>query len=182
MHRTPHHTMREHISHKVQELLSNLTSPSELHSKIYRHKIHKILLESDPQHGRVFSGKSMKDFETYRMGPGLPAQRYIDAYHCHKPQKWSDLQDMRIGDEDLQLSLELLDNPYAKRWLVYPDQSLAADITQLWKDFFALECVQDVYVGVRKSNPLLTDLRHQIEKQRQLKHTHKEHAFNKAAL
>lgn len=106
LHRTTHHHMRERISQRVQELLSNLDSPFELHSKMYRHKIYNILSESDPQRGKAFRENTIKDFETHRMGPGFSAQRYMDAFCCRQPQKWNELRDMNIGEADLQLIIK----------------------------------------------------------------------------
>lgn len=88
----------------------------------------------------------------------------------------------------IQSSLDVLpqaahhDNPYAKRWLVYADQTLSPQITQLWQEFFKQECVQDAYEGIRHSNPVLSDLKERIEKRRQAQTQKIQSEFKKAAL
>lgn len=88
----------------------------------------------------------------------------------------------------IQSSLDVLpnassnENPYAKRWLVYADQTLSPQITSLWQEFFKKECVQDAYEGIRQSNPVLSDLKERIEKRRQARVQQAEPEFKKAAL
>jgi len=88
----------------------------------------------------------------------------------------------------IQSSLDVLpnassnQNPYAKRWLVYADQTLSPQITSLWQDFFKQECVQDAYAGIRQSNPVLSDLKERIEKRRQDRLHQAAPEFKKAAL
>lgn len=68
---------------------------------------------------------------------------------------------IQAGLDTLPSSVSV-DNPYAKRWLVYADQSLSPAITQAWKDFFAKPCVQEAYEAIRVAPPSLSSLKDRV--------------------
>ena len=90
----------------------------------------------------------------------------------------------------IQSSLDVLpdaqqaDNPYAKRWLVYADQSLSQDITKCWQEFFQTPCVQEAYDVMRTTAPDLGNIKERLmaARARRASQPSEPDVFKKAAL
>ena len=58
---------------------------------------------------------------------------------------------------DTQNNTTMEDNPFAKRWLVYPEQNLAGDIAGLWKEFFDKTMVKEAYCDILRKTGVIKE-------------------------